>query len=89
MYASLYLVRFRDIRFATSAVTALVHDVLVVLAFYAVSPHYGREHVYCVYADHCRIFDQCNHCYFDRIREDGKSRGKGRTLQSLSTDVLR
>ena len=29
--------RFKDIRFATSAVAALVHDVLVVLAFYAVS----------------------------------------------------
>ena len=29
--------RFKDVRFATSAVAALVHDVLVVLAFYAVS----------------------------------------------------
>ena len=29
--------RFKDIRFATSAVTALLHDVLVVLAFYAVA----------------------------------------------------
>ena len=30
-------IRFKDIRFATSAVIALIHDVLVVLAFYAVS----------------------------------------------------
>ena len=29
--------RFKDIRFAASAVLALVHDVLVVLTFYAVS----------------------------------------------------
>ena len=29
--------RFKDIRFASSAVLALVHDVLVVLAFYAIS----------------------------------------------------
>ena len=29
--------RFKDVRFATSAVLALLHDVLVVLAFYAVS----------------------------------------------------
>src|SRR5699024_12699962 len=29
--------RFKDIRFATSAVTAMIHDVLVVLSFYAVS----------------------------------------------------
>ena len=28
-------VRFRDIRFALAAVLALLHDVLVVLAFYA------------------------------------------------------
>ena len=30
--------RFKDIRFATGAVAALVHDVLVVLTFYAVAP---------------------------------------------------
>ena len=29
--------RFKDIRFATSAVIALVHDVLVVLAFYVIA----------------------------------------------------
>lgn len=29
--------RFTDVRFAASAVLALLHDVLVVLAFYAVS----------------------------------------------------
>ena len=29
--------RFKDIRFATSAVTALLHDVLVVLTFYAIA----------------------------------------------------
>ena len=29
--------RFKDIRFATSAVVALLHDVLVVLAFYAIA----------------------------------------------------
>ena len=30
-------VRFKDIRFGTAAVVALVHDVLVVLAFYAIA----------------------------------------------------
>ena len=29
--------RFKDIRFASSAVLALIHDVLVVLAFYAIA----------------------------------------------------
>ncbi|HBA62929.1 MAG TPA: protein translocase subunit SecD, partial [Lachnospiraceae bacterium] len=38
IFMLLYIwVRFKDIRFATSAVAALLHDVLVVLAFYAIA----------------------------------------------------
>ena len=35
--------RFKDIRFAASAVLALVHDVLVVLMFYAAVPYCPSE----------------------------------------------
>ena len=44
--------RFKDIRFASSAVLALLHDVLVVLAFYAVAKGYsfftGANHLHSI-----------------------------------------
>ena len=62
--------RFKDIRFAASAVTALVHDVLVVLAFYAVARvSVGSTFIACMltivgYSINATIV------IFDRIREN-------------------
>lgn len=62
--------RFKDIRFASSAVLALVHDVLVVLAFYAVSRiSVGNTFIACMltivgYSINATII------IFDRIREN-------------------
>jgi SecD/SecF fusion protein len=62
--------RFKDIRFATSAVTALLHDVLVVLAFYAVAKiSVGSTFIACMltivgYSINATIV------IFDRIREN-------------------
>lgn len=62
--------RFKDVRFATSAVAALVHDVLVVLAFYAVSRiSIGNTFIACMltivgYSINATIV------IFDRIREN-------------------
>lgn len=62
--------RFKDIRFASSAVLALIHDVLVVLAFYAVSRiSVGNTFIACMltivgYSINATIV------IFDRIREN-------------------
>ncbi len=62
--------RFKDIRFATSAVAALLHDVLVVLAFYAVARiSVGNTFIACMltivgYSINATIV------IFDRIREE-------------------
>lgn len=62
--------RFKDIRFATSAVVALLHDVLVVLAFYAVARiSVGNTFIACMltivgYSINATIV------IFDRIREE-------------------
>ena len=65
--------RFKDIRFATSAIIALVHDVLVVLALYAVARiSVGSAFIACMltvvgYSVNDTIV------IFDRIRENVKS----------------
>ncbi len=62
--------RFKDIRFATSAVAALLHDVLVVLAFYAAARvPVGNTFIACMltivgYSINATIV------IFDRIREE-------------------
>lgn len=62
--------RFKDIRFATSAVAALLHDVLIVLAFYAVARiSVGNTFIACMltivgYSINATIV------IFDRIREE-------------------
>lgn len=64
--------RFKDIRFATSAVIALVHDVLVVLAFYVIARvSVGNTFIACMltivgYSINATIV------IFDRIREELK-----------------
>jgi len=75
--------RFKDIRFAASAVAALVHDVLVVLAFYAVAKvSVGSTFIACMltivgYSINATIV------IFDRIRENLGSMLKKDTLEEL------
>ena len=75
--------RFRDIRFAGSAVLALLHDVLVVLAFYAiVRVSVGNTFIACMltivgYSINATIV------IFDRIREHLKSPKKGESLEDI------
>lgn len=63
-------IRFKDIRFAVSAVVALLHDVLVVLAFYAIAKvSVGNTFIACMltivgYSINATIV------IFDRIREN-------------------
>lgn len=71
--------RFKDIRFAASAVAALVHDVLIVLAFYGVARiSVGNTFIACMltivgYSINATIV------IFDRIRENlhGQKRNEG------------
>lgn len=75
--------RFKDIRFAASSVAALVHDVLVVLAFYAVAKvSVGSTFIACMltivgYSINATIV------IFDRIRENLGSMLKKDTLEDL------
>ena len=75
--------RFKDIRFATSAVMALVHDVLVVLAFYVIARvSVGNTFIACMltivgYSINATIV------IFDRIREELKVNGAGGDLKEL------
>ena len=75
--------RFRNIRFATSAVIALLHDVLVVVAFYALSRiSVGNTFIACIltivgYSINATIV------IFDRIREDVKLQTRRETLEDV------
>ncbi len=75
--------RFKDIRFGASAVAALVHDVLVVLAFYAiVKISVGNTFIACMltivgYSINATIV------IFDRIRENLKEMRSKEDLQDL------
>ena len=76
-------IRFKDVRFATSAVAALVHDVLVVLAFYAAARvSVGNTFIACMltivgYSINATIV------IFDRIRENMAERKKKDTLEDV------
>lgn len=75
--------RFKDIRFATSAVLALVHDVLVVLAFYVIARvSVGNTFIACMltivgYSINATIV------IFDRIREELKTKKRGEELDLI------
>ena len=75
--------RFKDLRFGASAVIALIHDVLVVLAFYAVTRvSVGSTFIACMltivgYSINATIV------IFDRIRENMKSMTRRDDLQEL------
>lgn len=75
--------RFKDIKFAASAVLALVHDVLVVITFYAVAKwSVGSTFIACMltivgYSINATIV------IFDRIRENLKAKTNKQTLAEV------
>ncbi|MBR5359292.1 MAG: protein translocase subunit SecF, partial [Lachnospiraceae bacterium] len=75
--------RFKDIRFAASSVLALVHDVLVVLAFYAIARiTVGNTFIACMltivgYSINATIV------IFDRVRENLKFMRNKDTLEDM------
>ena len=80
--------RFKDIRFAASAVLALVHDVLVVLTFYALSRiSVGNTFIACMltivgYSINATIV------IFDRIRENLKVQEKNETVYEIANKSI-
>ena len=80
--------RFKDIRFGASAVLALVHDVLVVLAFYAIARvSVGSTFIACMltivgYSINATIV------IFDRIRENMALMGKKDELRDVVNDSI-
>lgn len=81
-------IRFKDVRFATSAVAALLHDVLVVLAFYAAARvSVGNTFIACMltivgYSINATIV------IFDRIRENMADMKKKDTLEQVVNDSI-
>ena len=75
--------RFSDFRFGTSAVAALLHDVLVVVTFYAIFRiGVGSTFIACIltivgYSINATIV------IFDRIRENLRSKGKKESLEDV------
>lgn len=75
--------RFKDIRFAGSAVLALIHDVLIVLTFYAIAKwSVGSTFIACMltivgYSINATIV------IFDRIRENLSLRTSKQSLQDI------
>ncbi len=80
-------VRFRDVKFATSAILALVHDVLAVLAFYAISrTNVGTTFIACMltivgYSINATIV------IFDRVRENMKSMQKETLAEVVNKSI--
>ncbi|MDE7334190.1 MAG: protein translocase subunit SecD [Lachnospiraceae bacterium] len=80
--------RFKDIRFGASSVAALIHDVLVVLAFYAiVKVSVGTTFIACMltivgYSINATIV------IFDRIRENMHAMGKGESLEKMVNESI-
>ena len=75
--------RFKDIRFATSAVLALLHDVLVVVGFYAIARiSVGNTFIACMltivgYSINATIV------IFDRIREEMRGKTKSSDVAAV------
>lgn len=76
-------IRFSDIRFGVSSIAALLHDVLVVLAFYAVARvSVGNTFIACMltivgYSINATIV------IFDRVRENMNAMGKNDDLKDV------
>ena len=79
--------RFKDIRFASSAVFALLHDVLVVLAFYAIARvSVGNTFIACMltivgYSINATIV------IFDRIRENLHSGSREKLAEIVNASI--
>lgn len=80
--------RFKDIRFGASSVIALIHDVLVVLAFYAiVRVSVGTTFIACMltivgYSVNATIV------IFDRIRENLGTLGRKESLEGMVNESI-
>lgn len=81
-------IRFKDIHFATSAVLALLHDVLIVLMVYAVSKiTVGSTFIACMltivgYSINATII------IFDRIRENLKEKSNKTTIEEVVNNSI-
>lgn len=75
--------RFKDIRFATSAVVALVHDVLVVLGFYVIARVSVGNTFIAVMLTIVGYSINGTIVIFDRIREELKTKSKAEDLKDL------
>ncbi|MGN0374606.1 MAG: protein translocase subunit SecF, partial [Butyrivibrio sp.] len=80
-------IRFRDVKFATSAIIALIHDVLVVVAFYAISrTNVGNTFIACMltilgYSINATIV------IFDRIRENMAVMQKSKLIDVVNESI--
>lgn len=80
-------IRFRDVKFATSAVIALMHDILIVIAFYAISrTNVGNTFIACMltilgYSINATIV------IFDRIRENMQSMQKEKLVDVVNKSI--
>ena len=81
-------IRFRDIRFASSAILCLVHDIIIVILFYAVSwTTVGNTFIACMltilgYSINASIV------VFDRIREKLKASGYTGDLKEIVNSAI-
>ena len=81
-------IRFRDIRFASSAILCLVHDIIIVILFYAVSwTTVGNTFIACIltilgYSINASIV------VFDRIREKLKASGYTGDLKEVVNGAI-
>ena len=84
--------RFKDIRFGTSAVIALLNDVLFVIAFYANFENVCRKYIYRMYPDNCRLLDQCDDCYLRpyprRVKDEKENEELSGLVNRCITDTL-
>ncbi len=80
-------IRFRDVKFATSSIIALLHDVLILLTFYAVSRmSMGNTFIACIltivgYSINATIV------IFDRIRENMKIMVKSTLAEVVNKSI--
>ena len=80
--------RFSDLRFASSAIIALIHDVLVVFASYAITRISVGGTFIAVMLPIVGYSINSTIVIFDRVRENLKSRDKYESLEALVDDSI-
>ena len=80
--------RFSDLRFASSAIIALIHDVLVVFASYAITRISVGGTFIAVMLTIVGYSINSTIVIFDRVRENLKSRDKYESLEALGDDSI-